>query len=165
MEKTEGMKPLETEANTKATATRHPAEIEADRIRIQLHNERIKTDALSRRCIQLGAELDAYILANESRTEKDMFDTINGNCYHRRALKLDTRRNRAYEKRMAKAYEDACTKNALTLFVSLVGVLGSVIFGVAGLLNGAFAAAIAGVALIAFGWALNDCVYLLRRCE
>ena len=46
---------------TKTTDRRHLAEIENARLRLELEEERTKTDALSRHCIRLGKALDAAI--------------------------------------------------------------------------------------------------------
>ena len=143
----------------------HPAEIEADRLRIELNNERIKTDALSRRCIRLGEALDAAILAEDNRVEKDMFNHINGNCYHRKAMTAANKRRKANERKMAEAFEDACTKNAIALCASALVAFGAIILGYAGFIHSAVATIVAGCAVMAFGWALNDCVSLLGRCS
>ena len=145
-------------------AAPHPAEIEADRLRIELSNERIKVEALSRRCIRLGEALDAAILAEDNRVEKDMFNHINGNCHHRKAMIAENKRRKAHERKMAEAFEDACTKNAIALCASALVAFGAIILGYAGFIHTAVAAIIAGGAAIAFGWALNDCAYLLGRC-
>lgn len=166
MKKTDsGIPPLDKDSDAKATPNYHPAEIEAARLRIELNNERIKTDALSRRCIRLGEALDAALLAEDKRTEKDMFDHINGNCYHRKAMRIATKRRRLQEQKMAEAFEDACTKNAITLCVAAVSCIASIILGFAGFIHSALAAIIAAGSLLVFGWALNDCVYLLGRCD
>ena len=145
--------------------TRTPAEIEVERLRKELGDERVKVDALSRRCIRLGEALDAAVRADENRTEKDMFNIINGNCYHRKALKAEWKRRCVYDKKVAAAREKACKKNAFALCASAVIGFGALIFGYAGFIHGALAATIAGASAVAFGWALNTCVYLLGRCE
>lgn len=165
MEKTNnGMPPLNNDA-TEKQAPPHPAVIEAERLRKELIDERIKTEALSRRCIRLGEALDAAILAEEERAEKKMFDHINGNCYHRKAVAVASKRRKAHDKKMIEAFEDACTKNAVALCTSAVIGVGAIILGFAGFIHVALAAIIAGGASMAFGWALNDCVYLLGRCS
>lgn len=152
--------------------TRTPEELEIERLRKELGDERVKVDALSRRCIRLGEDLDAAVRADENRTEKDMFDTINGNCYrktaleeNRKALVAANKRRIANDKKAAAAYEKACRKNAFALGASAVIGFGALIFGYAGFIHGALAATIAGASAVAFGWALNTCVYLLGRCE
>lgn len=144
--------------------TPHPAEIEAERLRRELCDERTKTEALSHRCIRLGEALDAALLAEDNRTEKSMFDHINGNCYHRKALKIANKRRMVHEQKMAEAFENACTKNAISLCASFVVCLVAIILGFVGFIHTAVAAILAGCALMAFGWALNDCAYLLGRC-
>lgn len=164
--KTEGMKPLEHNPTTQETETTpHPAVIEAEQLRRMLSDERTKTEALSRRCIRLGEALDAAIRAEENRTEKDMFATINGNCYHRKALVAEGNYRMARARKAAAAYEKACQRNATSLGISAVIGFGAILFGFAGFIHTAVAATIAGVAAIAFGWSLNTCVYLLGRCE
>ena len=158
------MPALEQTANAKETP-RHPAEIEANRLRIELNNERIKTDALSRRCIRLGEALDAALLAEDKRFEKEMFAHINGNCYHREAMSVAAKRRRAQERKMAKAFDKACAKNAVSLCASVVVGFIAIILGFVGFIHAAVAAIITGGALIFFGWALNDCAYLLGRCD
>ena len=164
MKKTEGMPTLEHDASAKMEPP-HPAVIEAENLRNALADERTKTEALARRCIRLGSALDAAIRADENRQEKDMFAHINGNCYHRKALTAEGMRRRELERKAAEKFEDACKKNAFALGASFVVGFAAVIFGFAGFIHTALAATIAGAALIGFGWALNDCVYLLGRCE
>ena len=156
--------PAEEKDSTAKATTPTPAEIENKRLRAELVEERTKTEALSRRCIRLGEALDAAILAEENRTEKSMFDHINGNCYHREALLVSAKRREVQERRMAEAFENACTKNALSLCASFVVCLVAIILGFVGFIHTAIAAILAGCALMAFGWALNDCFYLLGRC-
>ena len=164
MEKTNnGMPNLEHDANAKV-APPHPAVVEADRLRAELADERAKTEALSRRCIRLGDALDAAILAEDNRTEKSMFDRINGNCYHRKAMVAAYQHRKAREQKMAEAFENACTMNAISLCASFVVCLVAIILGFVGFIHTAIAAILAGCALMAFGWALNDCFYLLGRC-
>ncbi len=141
------------------------ADIELERIRIELADEKSKTDALSRRCIRLSEALDAAILAEDNRQEKDMFNHINGNCYHRKAMIAAGKRRMTQERRMAEAFENACTKNAISLCASFVVCLVAIILGFVGFIHTAVAALVAGGALMAFGWALNDCFYLLGRCD
>ena len=154
-QETKGMKPLENP---------HPAEIEAERLRAELADERLKTDALSRRCIRLGEALSAAIQAEEDRTERDMFDIINGNCCHRKAVAAAEKRRRLAERKAVAAIERACRRNAVLLTVSAVLGFTAGLLGFAGLIP-AVAAVVGGcVFALAFGWALNDCVYLLGRC-
>lgn len=145
--------------------TRTPEELEIERLRKELGDERVKVAALSRRCIRLGEALDAAILAEENRTENDMFNIINGNNLHRKALKAEWKRRCVHDKKVAADREKACKKNAFALCASAVIGFGALIFGYAGFIHGALAATIAGASAVAFGWALNTCVYLLGRCE
>ena len=151
-----------TEGKTPCTSTQ---ETETENLRKALADERIKTEALSRRCIRLGDALEAAIRAEDNRIENNMFATINGNCDRRKALLAERKRRIAHDKNAAAAYEKACKKNALALCASAVIGFSAVIFGFAGFIHTALAATIAGVALMAFGWSLNTCVYLLGRCE
>lgn len=153
------------ENETAPVSAPHPAEIEAANLRNALADERIKTDALARRCVELGQALDGAILAEENRAEKSMFDHINGNCYHRKAVTVAGRRQAARSKKIAAAYRKACKKNATALCVSVVAGFAALLFGLTGLIHTVFAAILVGIALIAFGWALNDCAYLLGRCK
>lgn len=155
-QETKGMKPLENP---------HPAEIEAERLRAELADERLKTDALARRCIRLSDALEAALKDEEDRTERDMFAIINGNYEHRKAVAAAEKRRRAAEAKTAAALAKACRRNAFVLTASAVLGLTAAILGFAGLIP-ATAAAIGGcIFAIAFGWALNDCVYLLGRCS
>lgn len=152
---TKGMKPLDN---------RHPAEIEADRLRLELADERTKTNALSRRCIQLDEALDAALKEVEDRTERDMFAIINGNCDRRKVIAAKEKRRRAAEDKAIAALERACKRNAVFLTVSAVVGFTAAIFGFAGLIHAVTASVTGCISAIAFGWALNDCVYLLGRC-
>ena len=147
-----------------AKPTPSQSENELKRLRAELADERIKTEALSHRCIRLGEALDAALLAENNRTEKDLFDHINGNCYHRKAMAVANQRRQVRERKMAEAFENACTKNAISLCASFVVCLVAIILGFVGFIHTAVAAILAGCALMAFGWALNDCAYLLGRC-
>lgn len=147
------------------STTPHPAEIEADNLRNALVDERIKTDVLARRCIRLSEALDAAILAEDNRVEKSMFDHINDNHDHREELIAANKRRLVHEQKMAKAYRKACRKNALALSISAVAVFAALLLGFTGFLHAVLAAILAGIGLTAFGWALNDCVYLLGRCD
>lgn len=143
----------------------HPAEVEAHNLRNALADERVKTDALARRCVELGQALDYAILAEENRSEKSMFDHINGNCYHLKAVNAAGKRQAARNKKMVAAYKKACKKNAAAMCVSVVAAFAALLFGLTGLIHTVFAAILVGIALIAFGWTLNNCVYLLGRCK
>ena len=156
MKKTEGMKPQEP---------RNPEAMELDRLRIELHNEKIKTVALSRRCIRLGEALDAAISAEDNRVEANLFGIINKNAVHKEAAAIARKRSRAREKNAAVRYEKACKQNAILIGASAAVGFGAVLFGFAGFIHTVLASTIAGASLIAFGWALNTCVNLLGRCE
>lgn len=158
-----------TEGKTPYTSTQ---ETETENLRKALADERVKNEALSRRCIRLGEALDAALRAEDNRVEKRMFGIINRNCYrkialeeNRKAMLAERKRRIAHDKQAAAAYEKACHRNATALCGSAVIGFSAVIFGFAGFIHTALAATIAGVALMAFGWSLNTCVYLLGRCE
>ena len=147
------------------TADAHPAEIEAERLRAELADERAKTDALARRCIRLGEALDAALKVEDDRTESDMFSIINGNHEHRKAVAAAEKRRRAAEKKEIAALERSCKRNAVFLTASAVFGFTAAILGFAGLIHAAIASVLGCAFAIAFGWALNDCVYLLGRCK
>lgn len=134
-------------------------ELEIANLRAALADERIKTEALSRRCIQLSAALD-----EDAKTEKEMIDMVNRNSARRKAEAAAKKRLRKKQQEI-EAYEKACTRNAVALGLSMVIGSGAVILSIAGIIHPVLGAVIAGVSMIAFGWALNDCVYLLGRCE
>ena len=125
----------------KTEKTPTPEELEIERLRKELCNERIKVGALSRHCIHLGEALDAAILAEANK------------------------RRKAHARKMAEALEIACTRNAISLCISAVIGFAAIILGFVGFIHGVVAAIIAGGAALAFVWALNDCFYLLGRCE
>ena len=157
---------MPTEQNTSEAKEIHtPAEMEADKLRIELNNERIKVNALSRRCIQLSAEHDAAIIAENNRIEQDMFDHINGNCYHKKAVTIASKRRNARHKKMAEFYSKALKKNAACLCGEVLITLVAILFGFASIIHSILAVILVVVSLIAFGWSLNNCVYLIGRCE
>lgn len=143
----------------------NPSEAEAINLRNALAEERFKTEVLARRCVRLGEALDAAILAEDNRVEKSMFDHINSNCYQREELIAASKRRLVHEQKMAKAYRKACRKNAVALTFSTVAVFAALLLGFTGFIHAVFATILAGIGLTTFGWALNDCVYLLGRCE
>lgn len=148
----------------KTTADRHPAEIENERLRRELAEERIKTEALSRRCIRLGEALDAAILAEDNRVESNMFAIINENCDNRMVVAAAENTRREKKKKELAALNKACKQNAVDLALAATIVLSATILGFSGLLHFALAALFAVVGLICLGWSLNNCVYLLGRC-
>ena len=143
----------------------HQAEVETMNLRNALAEERLKTEVLARRCVRLGEALDAAILAEDNRVEKSMFDHINSNCYQREEMNAANKRRIAHELKMAKAYRKACRKNATALTFSTVAVFAALLLGFTGFIHAVFATILAGIGLTAFGWVLNDCVYLLGRCD
>lgn len=153
----------ETEGMTPASNP-HPAEVEAERLRRELCDERTKTEALSRRCIRLGVALDAALKAEENRTESDMFAIINCNCDRRKATAATEKRRMAAEKKAGIALERACKHNAVLLTASAVLGFTTALLGFAGFINAVAAAVFGCIFALAFGWALNDCFYLLGRC-
>lgn len=150
---------------TKAADARHPAEIEAERLRLELADERTKTEALSRRCIRLVEALDATLKAEADRTDNDMFKIINGNCERHKAAVATARRRRAHEKKLIAAFDRACRRNAVCLATSFLLGLTVAILGFTCLIPAVAATVIGAICTMAFGWALNDCVYLLGRCK
>lgn len=148
-----------------AVAAPHPAEVEAANLRMALADERVKTEALARRCIRLGDALDAAIMAEDNRIEQSMFAHINGNHCHREELIAAAKRRMVHEQKMAKAHRKACRKNAVALSISAVAVFAALLLGFTGFIHTVFAAILAGAGLMAFGWALNTCVYLFGRCD
>lgn len=174
---TEGKKPLENHPEAAPIEnTPHPAEIAADKLRIELAEERYKTEALSRRCIRLGEALDAAIRAENDRYEQDMFGFVNDNCFQREAMVANEERRRQNsmdklsrrlerEKKAAEANKKALKKSALCLALSFAAGFATVALGFAGYVHTGLAAAAVGVALVAFGWFLNNCVSLLGRCK
>lgn len=165
--KTEGMKPLDltTTHETQASTNPHPAEIEAENLRKALSEEQIKTEALSRRCIRLGEDLDAALRGENDRIEKEMFDIVNEHSEKRKADEIAMKRRIAREKKAAEAYERACKRNIVALALSTVICFLSAMFGFTGIINPALGAVIACISFIAFGWSLNTCVALIGRCK
>lgn len=156
------MKKLPTD---EAPAAQHPAEAEVARLRAELGDERIKTDALSRHCIRLGEALDAAGLAEEARTEADIFAAVNHNS-DRRTADAIAKRRKAIRKRKAEiAYELACSRNLFFMGVNILVALTAFILNIAGIITPGWWAAISAICLIAFGWSLNTCLRLLRRME
>lgn len=159
------LEPIAENTEIKQETAINPVSDETDNLRNALAEERFKTEVLARRCIRLGEALDAAILAEDNRVEKSMFDHINNNCYHREELIAANKRRIALEHKLAKAYRKACRKNAVALTFSAVAVFAALLLGFTGFIHSVFAAILAAIGLMAFGWALNDCVYLLGRCE
>lgn len=165
MEKTtEGMKPLKPEFS-QAEAELIAMNLARKELEKKLAEEKIKTDALSRRCIALGKALEEYQDREHNREDAAIIDFVNGRCANNTALKETNRRYQFHAKKEAEAYERACTRNAYSLGLSAVIGFGAILFGFTGFIHAALAAIIAGISFMAFGWALNDCVYLLGRCE
>ena len=150
---------------TKTTDCRHPAEIENARLRLELEEERTKTDALSRHCIRLGKALDAAIEAKENRLEQDMFAAVNENSEKRNAAAIAKKRSMIRKKKEAAAYEAACMRNTSTMAMSAVVGFFSYICIVAGILNIVWGSVIIAICVLTLGWSLNTCIRLLRRIE
>jgi hypothetical protein len=178
MKKNNNEKPLEAnpEITTPEKDAPRPVEAEADSLRIELAEERFKTEALSRRCIRLGEALEAAIRAENDRYEQDMFGFVNDNCFQREAMVANEERRRQNsmdklsrrmerEKKAAEAAKKALKKSAAWLAVSFAGGFSAVLLGFGGYVHATLATAAAGVALVAFGWCLNTCVSLLGRCK
>ena len=153
---TEGMKPLEPHKK---------ADNELARLRKELAEERIKTEALSRHCIELGKALDAAEKAKDARIENDMFKIVNENCDHRRAVAAAEKHRRAVEKKTAAYLDRACKRNSVFLSVSAVLGLTAALLGFTEYIGPVTACVTGAIFAMAFGWALNDCVYLLGRCN
>lgn len=142
-----------------------PQENEIAELRKALTEEQIKTEALSRRCIRLGEALDAALRAEDNRIEKEMIDVVNENSAYRKAAAIAEKRRRIRDKKAIAAYEKACTRNAISLGLSMVICFCAAMFGFADIINPGLGAAIACVSFIAFGWSLNTCVHLIGRCK
>lgn len=156
------MKKLPTD---EATAAQHPAEIEAARLRVELDKERLKTDALSRHCMQLGEALDASGQAEEARAERDFFAAVNANS-DRRTADAIVKRRKAIRKRKADiAYELACSRNLFSMGGTILVALTAFLLYSTGIITTEWWAAISTICLVAFGWSLNTCLRLLRRME
>jgi hypothetical protein len=133
-------------------------DLENANLRAALADERTKNEALARRCIELGAALD-----EDARIEKEMIGAVNRHSARRKAETAAMNRRRMMQEIVA--YEDACTRNAVFLGLSLLVSAGAAILTLTGIANPILGGIVTGVATIAFGWALNDCLYLLGRCE
>lgn len=160
---------------TKPQANLHPAEIENAKLRLELADERIKTDALGRRVIQLGEDLDAAIKALDNRTESDMFAIVNSHLDRRMAeavaeeIRIRNRKAVAIAKnrisiRKQKA-ADACKRNAVAMVLAPMIGFTSVILSITGFINPTLGTGIVGFSLLAFGWTLSSCIHLLRVVE
>lgn len=143
---------------TKSLDNRHPAEIENAKLRLELADERTKTEALARHCIKLGEALEAAI---DDRTESDMFAIINGNCDRRKAAAI-ARKRRNIRRRKA---SDACMRNSFAMVLASMIALAAVVFCTTGIINPTLGAVIVGSCLIAFGWTSSACIHLLRVVE
>lgn len=142
-----------------------PEEIMIEQLRQELADERIKTGALSRRCIQLGMEVDRMTGAEEKRAENSMFDIINRNSRRKEAQRMAEVCRRSQERKAAANYEKACKRNAYTLAASALIGFTALLFGIVGIIHSVLAAIVIGFSLVSFGWNLNTCVYLLGRLE
>lgn len=143
---------------TKSLDNRHPAEIENAKLRLELADERTKTEALARHCIKLGEALEAAI---EDRTESDMFAIINGNCDRRKAAAI-ARKRRDIRRRKA---SDACMRNSFAMVLTAMIALVAVVFCTTGIINPTLGTVIVGSCLIAFGWTSSACIHLLKVVE
>lgn len=143
---------------TKSLDNRHPAEIENAKLRLELADERTKTEALARHCIKLGEALEAAI---EDRTESDMFAIINGNCDRRKAAAI-ARKRRNIRRRKA---SDACMRNSFAMVLVAMIALVAVVFCTTGIINPTLGIVIVGSCLIAFGWTSSACIHLLKVVE
>lgn len=149
---------------TTANAAPHPAEVEAAQLRVALADERIKTEALSRRCIRLGEALDEALLAEDIQIEADMLNVVNRHNRRYEAMRVANIRRKAQAKKAAMAYAKACKRNALSMSIAFAASFTAIALGIVGFIPHVAAAIVAGISLVAFGWTLSDFAYLLRRC-
>lgn len=158
-----------------ANAQKHPAEIENARLRLALAEERTKTEALARRVIRLGEDLDAANKAEDDRAENDMFAIVNGHFDRRMAeaiaeeIRIRSHRAAAITKnrisiRKQKA-ADSCKRNAVTMVLASMVGFTSVILSITDYINLNLGASIVGICLIAFGWTASACIHQLRVVE
>ena len=150
----------ETEG-TKPQANPHPAEVENAKLRLELADERIKTDALARRCIRLGEALDAALKAEGDRAEIDMFAIVNSYCDRRKASAIAENRINIRKQKAA----DACKRNSVAVVLASMIAIVSVILSITGIIDPVLSTAIVGICLIAFGWTMSACIHLLRVVE
>jgi hypothetical protein len=146
---------------TKSLDNRHPAEIENAKLRLELADERTKTEALARHCIKLGEAFEAAIEAEDDRAESDMFAIINSNCDRRKAAAI-ARKRRDIRRRKA---SDACMRNSFAMVLASMIALVAVVFCTTGIINPTLGTVIVGSCLIAFGWTSSACIHLLRVVE
>ena len=151
--------------STVANSPKHPAEIENARLRLELAEERTKTEALARRVIQLGIDLDAANKAEDDRNERDIFATVNKNSAKRKAAAVAKKRRLIRRQKEAAAYEAACVRNSSTMVMSALVGFFSYICIAAGILTPAWGTAIIALCILTLGWSLNTCIQLLRRLE
>jgi hypothetical protein len=154
-----------TEKMTPAEVNPTEAENELEALRKELAEERFKTDALSRRCILLGKALEQAQTEANKYADAEAMALVNGRHYHLQALEAAQKRRRAREEKAIAAYEKACNRNAILLCITAIIGFTSLILGFTGFIHPVFSALMEGVSLLAFGWLLNDCVYLLGRCD
>ena len=157
--------PTTENSSAVATAPKHHAEIENARLRLELADERTKSDALARRCIQLGVDLDAELLEKDNRFEKDMFATVNKNSAKRKAEAIEKKRRLIRRRKDAAAYEAACMRNTSTMGMSAVIGFFSYICIAAGILPMKWGVVIIALCILTLGWSLNTCIRLMRRLE
>lgn len=150
----------ETEG-TKTQANPHPAEIESAKLRLELADERTKTEALARRCIRLGEALDAALKAEGDRAEIDMFAIVNSNCDRRKAAAIAKNRISIRKQKAA----DDCKRNSVAVVLTSMIAFISVILSITGIINPILGTAIVGICLITFGWTMSACIHLLRVVE
>lgn len=130
-------------------------ELEIANLHAALADERLKNEVLSRRCIQLGVDLE-----EDSRIEKEMIDVVNRNSAKRQADAAA--QNRRLKRIALDAYANACTRNAIFLGLSILIGAGAAALGFFNIINPAIGFLVTGICTVAFGWLLNDCMFLLR---
>jgi len=158
---------MKKETEKMAPAEGNPTEVEKEleALRQDLACERIKTAALARRCILLAKDLGAAQTEVNKYADGEVIDLVNGKYYHLQALMAAKKLRRVQEEKAVAAYEKACKRNAIGLgFAAVIGFI-AMLLGFTGFIHFVVAAIISGASMLAFGWLLNDCVYLLGRCE
>lgn len=152
---TEGMKPLEA---------RHPAEIEAEQLRAELAEERIKTDALSRHCIKLRRALDDARTDLNRIADAGVIGIVNGRQERLQAEKDNEKRRKIREEKALAEFDKACRRNAVSLIVNASIGFAAFILGCVDFIPTLASCIVTGISLFVFGWLMNNCIRLFGRC-
>ncbi len=146
-----------------ATAEVKPteAEKELEALRNELSVERTKNEALARNCVLLGMALEKAQANVNGYADSEVLGLVNGRHYHLKALEAAQKHRRAQEKKAIAAYEKACKRNAKRLGLTFAISALAAFLGIKGFIHPAIVVLTVIVALLAFGWLLNDCVFLL----